>query len=51
MPTGSTSARVPSCTPLLPLTRPKEEDVMLPVLGLHPVHHELAQAVGQVGLH
>lgn len=24
---------------------------MLPVLSLHPVHHKLAQAVGQVGLH
>lgn len=24
---------------------------MLPVLSLHPVHHKLAQAIGQVGLH
>lgn len=24
---------------------------MLPVLGLHPVHHELVQPVGQVGVH
>lgn len=51
MPTGSPSAGAPSCMPLLLLTCPKEEDVVLPILGLHPVHHKLAQAVGQVGLH
>lgn len=50
-PVSCPSTGAPPCTLFLLLTCPEEEDVMLPILSLHPVHHELVQAVGQVGLH
>lgn len=49
--TGTPSSAAPSCTLPLLLTCAEEEDVVLPVLSLHPVHHELAQPLGQVCLH
>lgn len=49
--TGIPSSAAPSCTLPLLLTCAEEEDVVLPVLSLHPVHHELAQPLGQVCLH
>lgn len=50
-PTSNPSTGASSCVLHLPLTRAKKEDIMLSILSLHPVHHELAQAVGQVSLH